>query len=101
MNHVEIFIPISFEAFLHEFTQTQDALGFLYRIIKVYDKSEKFYKDVLQVYEQLAEKYPKVYLSEVIRTLKNLRKLYNESERPEEVEKLSKKINDLKKRQTI
>ena len=67
---------------------------------KEYDKAEKYLKDVVQVYEKLIENYPMVYLSEVIRTLENLKNLYNASNRPEEAEKILEKINKFKRRQT-
>lgn len=37
-----------------------------------------------------------MYLSQVIRTLGNLRILYNDTKKPEEAEKISKKIEELK-----
>jgi len=44
----------------------------------------------------LTEKYPQVYLSDVIRTLENLRKLYIALKKPEEAEKVYKEIMELK-----
>ena len=64
----------------------------------MYDKAEKYLINILPVYENLAEQYPKIYIPEVIRTLENLRKLYDALKRPKEAKEIRKKIDEVKKR---
>jgi tetratricopeptide (TPR) repeat protein len=65
-----------------------NVVGNLFSAIGNYEDAEKIYLNALEIYENLAQKYYKIYLPYIASTQKNLGTLYTDLKRFEEAEKI-------------